>query len=181
MNLSYFMSVLELYLNKEKEYKTNLSISKYPNSRVMVNFTMNHDLNETTSFYLEYDSFMEKDNLCLVLDKYKANLIIIDEKYEYDKLHETCYYCIMLSNSRILSFKNFSLEEVNYIRNLVYDIKYNPNEIKIILDEEQKNGYYQPRKLLGETGFVNYLTMFTIVIWLLNVLIISLWVFKNFI
>ena len=96
MNLNYFMSVLELYLNKEEEYKTNLSIIKYQNGKIKINFTMNHDLNETTTFFVAYDSFMEKENLCELFKKYKESLIIIDEKYEYDKLNETCYYCIML-------------------------------------------------------------------------------------
>lgn len=180
MNLGYFMSVLELYLQKEKEFKTNLSIIKYQNNKIKVNFTMNHDLNETTSFFVEYDSFMNEENLRDLFRNYKQNLIIIDEKYEYDKLHETCYYCIMLSNSRILSFKNFSLEEVNHIRNLVYNIKHNQEQIKILLDEEEKTGYYQRSLLLGQTGFASFLTVFVIVIWILNVFIISLWIFKNF-
>ena len=180
MNINYFASVLELYLNKERENKINLSIVKYHNDKVKINFTMNHDLNETTSFFVGYDCFMEKDNLCDFLKQYKGNLIIIDEKYEYDKLNETCYYFIMLSNGRVLSFKNFSLKEVNEIRNLVYDIKYNPQEIKVILDEPLKNGYYHPNLLLGQTGFASFLTFFVVVLGILNVLIVTLWVFKNF-
>lgn len=180
MNLNYFISVLELYLNKETEYKTNLSIVKYLNGKLKVNFTMNHDLNETTSFFMEYDSFMERDNLCQLFKQYKQDLIIIDEKYEYDKLNETCYYCIMLANGRILSFKNFSLDEVNQMRNLIYDIKYNPNEIKVILDNDEKSGYYHPSVLLGQTGFASFFTLFVVVLGILNVLIITLWIFKNF-
>lgn len=180
MNLNYFMSVLELYLNKEKEHKTNLSIIKYQNNKIKVAFTMNHDLNETTTFFVAYDAFMETDNLSNLFKQYKDDLIIIDEKYEYDKLNELCYYCIMLSNGRIMSFKNFSLEEVNNIRNLVYNIKYNPNEIKIVLEKEEKVGYYHPNFALGQTGFVSFLTFFVVVLGILNVLIITLWVFKNF-
>lgn len=180
MNLNYFISVLELYLNKETEYKTNLSIVKYLNGKLKVNFTMNHDLNETTSFFMEYDSFMERDNLCQLFKQYKQDLIIIDEKYEYDKLNETCYYCIMLANSRILSFKNFTLEEINNIRNLIYDIKYNPNEIKIVLDEEEKGGYYHRTLALGQSGFASFLTLLVVILVLLNVFIIALWIFKNF-
>ena len=107
------MSVLDLYLDKEKDYKTNLNIIKYQNEKIKINFTMNHDFNETTSFFVLYDSFMDKDNLTEFLNAYKKNLIIIDEKYEYDKLSETCYYCIILSNGRILSFKNFVSESSN--------------------------------------------------------------------
>lgn len=180
MNLNYFMSILELYLNKEKEYKTNLGIVKYQNEKVKINFTMNNVKNDVTNFFMAYDIFMDSDNLKNLFKTYKQDLIIIDEKYEYDKLNETCYYCIMLSNSRILSFKNFSLDEINNIRNLVYDIKYNPNEIKVIVDEEEKTGYYKPNLRLGETGFAGLLSLFLMVIWFLNVLIISLWVFKNF-
>lgn len=181
MNISYFMSILELYLSKEKDCKTNLSITKYHNEKIKVNFTMNHDLNETTNFFVGYDTFMEKDNLCNFLELYKNNLIIIDEKYEYDKVKEICYYCITLSNGRLLSFKNFTLDEVNNIRNFVYDINFHPDEIKIILDDEEKNGYYQRGLLLGQTGFASFLTFFVIIFAIVNVLIITLWIFKYFI
>ena len=181
MNLNYFRSILELYLNKEKEYKTNLGIVKYQNNKVKVNFTMNNKQMDTTNFFMEYDVFMDNDNLKELFKNYKQDLIVIDEKYEYDKLHETCYYCIMFANSRILSFKNFSLEEINNIRNLIYDIKYNPNEIKVIVEDEEKTGYYNGNLRLGQTGFAGFLTLFLVVIWFLNVLIITLWVFKNFI
>lgn len=180
MNLSYFISVLELYLNKEKEYKTNLRIIKYQNEKIKVNFTMNNDLNETTNFFVGYDSFMDKNNISYFLNNYKQELIIIDEKYEYDKLSETCYYCIMLSNGRILSFKNFTLEEINYIRNFVYNIKYNPEEIKVVLDSDEKSGYYSRSLLLGQTGFVSFLTFFLIILVIVNVLIITLWICRNF-
>lgn len=181
MNISYFMSVLELYLAKEKEYKTNLNIIKSQNEKIKINFTMNHDLNETTSFFVLYDNFMEKDNLSTFLQTYKNGLIIIDEKYEYDKLSETCYYCIILSNGRILSFKNFTLEEINNIRNYVYNINYYPEEIKIVLDEEEKSGYYHHNFALGTTGFTSFLTLFVVIFVIVNVLVITLWIFNNFI
>lgn len=181
MNISYFMSVLELYLSKEGQYKTNLSIVKYLNGKIKINFTMNHDMNEATSFFVGYDMFMTKENLQDFLISYKRSLIIIDEKYEYNKTNEICYYCITLSNGRILSFKNFSLEEINNIRNLVYDINYQPEEIKIVLDENEKSGYYHQGLLLGQTGFASFLTFFVIIFVIVNVLIIALWIFKNFI
>lgn len=181
MNISYFMSVLELYLAKEKEYKTNLNIIKCQNEKIKINFTMNHDLNETTSFFVLYDNFMEKDNLSTFLQTYKNGLIIIDEKYEYDKLSETCYYCIILSNGRILSFKNFTLEEINNIRNYVYNINYYPEEIKVVLDEEEKSGYYHRNFALGTTGFTSFLTLFVVIFVIVNVLVITLWIFNNFI
>lgn len=181
MNISYFMSVLELYLSKEKEYKTNLSIIKYQNNKIKINFTMNHDLNETTNFFVLYDSFMEKNNLSEFLNSYKKNLIIIDEKYEYDKLNEICYYCIVLSNGRILSFKNFTLEEINNIRNVVYNINYRIEEIKIVLDEEEKDGYYHRGLLLGQTGFASFLTLFVVILIIFNVFVVALWIFNNFI
>lgn len=179
MNISYFMSVLELYLSKEKEYKTNLSIIKHQNEKIKVNFTMNHDLNETTSFFVLYDTFMNNDNLYDFLQFYKKNLIIIDEKYEYDKLSEICYYSITLSNGRILSFKNFTLTEVNNIRNLVYGIISSPYQVEILLDEKEKRGYYHPGTLLGQTGFASFLALFFVIITILGVLILTLFVFKN--
>lgn len=181
MNISYFMSVLELYLSKEKENKTNLSVVKYHTEKVKVNFTMSHDLNESTSFFVGYENFMENENLCNFLRSYKEDLIIIDEKYELDKLNETCYYCILLSNGRILSFRNFSLTEINNIRNYVYNINYYPDEIKIKIDEEERNGYYHRGLRLGQTGFASYLTFFVIIFALVNVIIITLWIINNFI
>lgn len=181
MNISYFMSVLDLYLSKEKEHKTNLTIIKYHAEKIKVNFTMNHDLNEKTSFFVGYDNFMENDNFCQFLESYKRNMIVIDEKYEYDKLSEVCFYSITLSNGRILSFNNFSLNEVNKIRNLVHNINFRPEEIKIKLDDEEKYGYYKPNVLLGQVGFVSFLTFFVIIIAIVNIFIIALWIFKNFI
>ena len=136
MNISYFMSVLELYLSKENKNKTILNIVKYHNEKIKVNFTMNHDLNETTNFFVSYEHFMDTNNLRDFLTSYKGNFIVIDEKYEYDKTIENCYYCITLSNGRKLSLKKFSLDEINNIRNLIYNINYKPEEIKIILDQE---------------------------------------------
>jgi len=176
------MSVLELYLSKESEYKTNLNIIKYPNAKVKVNFTMNNDINETTSFFVGYDNFIEKENLKDFLMLYKGNLIILDEKYEFDKISETCYYCITLSNGRVLSFKNFLLQEVNNIRNLIYNINYKVDEIKINLDEEEKNGYYNHGiLLLGQTGFATFLTFFIVIFIIVIVFIITLLTFKKFI
>lgn len=179
MNISYFMSVLELYLTKEKEHKTNLKITKHQNEKIKINFTMNHDLNETTNFFVLYEDFMENDNLCEFLQKYKSNLIILDEKYEYDKLSEICYYAITLANGRTLSFKNFTLDEVNRIRNLIYNINYHPEEIKIVLDEFDKSGYYIPKLLLGQTGFVSYLTLFLVVLAIFGILLFAILVFNK--
>lgn len=181
MNISYFISVLTLYLNKEKESCTNLNIKKEKDEKIKVNFTMNNDLNETTSIFILYDDFMEQNNLQYFLQTYKGNLIIIDEKYEYDRLSETCYYCIILSNGRILSFKNFTLNEINNIRNLVYNIDYHPEEIKVVLDDNQKDGYYRPRMLLGQTGFASFLTLSVVILIIFNVFVLALWIFDNFI
>ena len=180
MNLSYFMSILDLYLSKEKEHKTNLSIVKFQSDKIKVNFTMNYNLEETTSFFVNYDSFMERENLCNLFKIYKEDLIVIDEKYEYDKLSETCYYCILLSNGRILSFKNFTLNEINKLRNYLYNIKYNPEEIKIVLDDNEHDGYYFKRFAYGQGGFASFLTLFIIIFALVNVFVITLWIFNNF-
>ena len=181
MNIDYLMSILELYKTKEIDRSTNLCFTKYINNKIRVDFKMNNiDSPDATSFFMEYDTLMDDTNLKNVLNNYKQGNIIIDEKYEYDKLHETCYYYALFNNSRNISFKNFKLEEINHIRNLMYNVNFNLNEITINDNEEEKSGYYQSFRL-SEAGFTGFLSMAFIALLLFNVLIIALWIFKNFI
>lgn len=179
MDFGYLMSILELYLAKEKNSKTKLNIVRYSFDKVKINFTTN-DAKDTTTFFMSYDEFVNNHNLNVLLRKYKGNLIIIDEKYENDKVTNSCYYCVTFSNSRILSFEGFELEFMNGIRNILYNIRYMPSEIKIQMEDEEYDGYYNVFQL-SEAGFTGYLTLFLITIWFLDVFVIALWICKNFI
>ena len=159
MNSNYLMSILDLYLSKEKNHQVYLTISKYTNEKVKFDFKMN-DLEslDTTSFFLDYDIVMQEDVLKEMLDKFKQNLIVIDEDYEYDKIHGTCFYKAVLTNGRIICFKNFTLAEINNIRNILYNANFNISEISINNDIEDKEGFYKNYRL-SEAGFAGYLTM----------------------
>ena len=58
MDFGYLMSILELYLSKEKNSKTKLNIIRYSLDKVKINFTTN-DAKDTTTFFMSYDEFVE--------------------------------------------------------------------------------------------------------------------------
>lgn len=179
MNINYLFSIITLYLTKEEERKTNLNIVKQVNNKVRFNFSMNQSANDVTTFVLPYDIVMQDTNLTTMLKTYKQNLMIIDEKYEYNKIDQTCYYYALLNNGRVLTFNNFSIEEVNNIRNVLYDIKIQKEEIRVIFDEEEDE---RPKAYrLQEAGFTSYRTLFLVTVCFLGILILSLWLFKSII
>lgn len=178
MNINYFDSILDLYLNKEEKSKTFLNFIKCPNNKVKVNIGMNNSKEDITSFYMDYDIIFEKNTIKGIIHKIKSDLIIIDEKYEFDKLSETCYYLVLLRNGRKISFNGFSLIEINSIRNYIYNIDYKPEEIKVIYEEEKK-GYYNNYRL-SMVGASSYMAFAVLILVFFLVFGISLILFKIF-
>lgn len=181
MNISYLYSIVELYLKKENdEKKTNLSIIKTDNNKIQFNFNMNKIDSEITSFWLPVEKVFENNNFYRLMKDYKQNLIIIDEKYNCDN-QNSCYYYILLNNGRSISFKNFSIIDINSIRNIIYDIKFQKEEIRIKFedDKEENNTKYYFR--LQRTGFASLKTICVVGICFLIVFVLSLWVFKTFV
>jgi len=173
MDINYLYSIVNLYLKKENnDKKTNLSLVK-DNERIKFSFNMNKDDIDVTSFIISYDELFENDNIKNLIQTYKDKTIVIEEKLDNN------VYSILLNNGRRLTFENFSVLELNDIRNLVYDIKFQKEEIRIdfLDDEDIDNKYYYTLK---PTGFANFKTILVIAICFLVVFIVSLWLFNVF-
>lgn len=181
MDINYLYSIINLYLSKESDdKKTNLNVIKGNDNQIEFNFNMNKNDPETTSFKVVNDLVLEEKNLNNFIKTYKQHNMIIDEKYDYDKVNDNCYYYIMLNNGRSISFRNFSLIEINNIRNIIYDIKFQKEEIRIVFEEEQE--FENPVNYrLRQAGFASFGTLFMTIVWFLNIILVSLWVFKLFI
>lgn len=181
MDINYLYSIVNLYLTKEDDYKkTNLSITKGIDNLIQFNFNMNKNDSETTSFKVISDLVLEEKNLDNFIKMYKQNNMIIDEKYDFDKINNTCYYYIMLNNGRCVSFRNFSLIELNNIRNIIYNIKFQKEEIRIVFEEEKelkKPVSYR----LQQAGFTSFKTLIIAIVLFLSIILLSLWIFKSFI
>ena len=111
---------------------------------------------------------------------YKEELLIIDEKYSHNDTNTTCYYYVQFNSGRIVSFTGFSILEMNNVRNILYDIKINRNEVRLD-DGEEKEMAYKPRLRLQQAGFSSFATLFLVVLFFLMVLVVSLFVFSSFI
>ena len=169
---SYLLSIIDLYLkNEDNNHKANLTIEKQ-NENIYFSFGMTESV-DTTKFYLP----IEVVNLCLekALLSYKKDTIIIDEKYDYDKEKDTCYYYVLFNNGRDISFTNFNLKETNLIRNYIYSIKIKQDEIRVNVNQESiKKFNFQ------YAGFISLKTIFFITIFFLDIFVVSLWICKLF-
>lgn len=173
MDINYLNSIVNLYLMKENNDKrTNLSLVK-DNDQIKFSFNMDKDNIDVTSFIISYDELFKNDNIKTLIQNYKDKTIVIDEKFD-NKV-----YSILLNNGRRITFENFSVIELNDIRNIIYDIKFQKEEIRIdfLDDEDIDNKYYYTLK---PTGFANFKTILVIAVCFLVVFIVSLWLFNVF-
>ena len=177
MNIDYLYSIVDLYLKKEKDnQRTFLNIRKL-NDAVEFSFNMKKDNEDKTKFTIPCDEY--SSHLCDFLQKYKENLMIIDEKYNYDSINNTCYYYVLFNSGRSMSFNGFSVLDMNNVRNSLYDIRFRRNEVRISELNEEKQMVYKPRLRLQEAGFSSFATIFIIAIFFADVLVIALWIFKS--
>ena len=72
--------------------------------------------------------------------------LILDDSISFD--HGTFGADLLMQNEQ-------KLEEEKLI-------KYNPNEIKVVVEDDEKKGYYNATLRLGETGFTGFLSLFLI-------------------
>ena len=176
MNKDYLYSILNLYLKMEDEHKkTVLNITK-KEEEIEFSFTMNIEVEDKTEFVIPIDIY--RDTIIDFLIKYKEDLMIIDEKYSYNNDNNSCNYRILFKNGRILSFKGFSILDMNNIRNMLFDIKINQEEMRVSSIDEKKEMAYKPRLSLQQAGFSSYASLFLIVLFFVDILVIALWIFK---
>ncbi len=175
MDIGYLYSIIDLYLKNENEHnKVNLNIQK-KDSNIEFNFTMRSDTPDKTSFIVPLETLNKY--WYDFLNKYKGDLLIIDEKYDYDKVNDTCYYYVLFKNGRVISFNGFSIMEINSLRNCLYTIRIDQEEIRVNLDEKKEMAY-QPPLNLQTAGFSSYKTLFFVTLFILDIFVLSLWVCK---
>ena len=102
--------------------------------------------------------------------------MIINEEYKNSKTNH--YYHILFQNGRTLSFDGFTVLEINNMRNTLYDININSEEIRLDALNKQKSIAYQPKFSLQQAGFASNTTLFLVALYLTDVFLIALWVFK---
>ncbi len=179
MDIDYLYSIVDLYLKKEKDNKrTYLNIKKL-DDHVEFSFSMKNETEDKTESKLSYEDFNAR--MLDFLTRFKEDLMIIDEKYDYITYNESCYYYVLFKTGRSISFDGFSVAEMNNVRNILYDISINKEEVRVEEIKEEKEMAYQPRLRLQQAGFSSYVTLLLVVIFFTAVLVISLLVFKSFI
>ena len=177
MNKEYFDSIVSLYLNRETDKrKTSLNIVKRED-QIEFNFNMNKTNEENTSFMIPFDVY--SDHVIDFINQYKDNLMIIDEKYDYNNTNQTCYYYVLFKNGRNISFNGFTIFEMNNIRNILYGININKEELRVNHIKDEKQMAYKPRLNLQQTGFTSYATLFLSVLLFISILVIVLFVINT--
>ena len=178
MNIGYLYSIIDLYLkNEDDKNRVCLNIQKEDNN-IKFNFTMRYDNPDKTTFLIPIE--IVNNYWYDFLNKYKEDLLIIDEKYEYDKVKNTCYYYVLFKNGRTLTFNGFTIIEINGIRNCLYTIRINSSEIRVNLEEKELTFKPKSNVLLQQAGFSSFKTIFFISLFILDVFVVSLWICKLF-
>jgi hypothetical protein len=112
---------------------------------IAFNFNMDENDLDKTSFTVDLNIIME--NMNNILNTYKDKLMIIDEKFNKNN---GSHYIVMFQNGRKISFDNFSLLEINNIRNILYDINIYSEEIRLDDISQEKKMVYVPKKELQQ-------------------------------
>ncbi len=175
MNVGYLYSVIDLYLRKEKDNKkANLNIKRV-DDKVNFSFNMKANSQDNTIVSLLLDDV--NNEFKNILNMYKQDLMIIDEKYDYDNVNNTCYYYVLFKNGRTLSFNGFTMLDINNIRNILFNITIHTEEMRVSLNDE-KEMPYKPKLSFQQAGFASYVTIFLIALFFVDVLVIALWICK---
>lgn len=179
MNVSYLLSVLDLYLMKEKDFKTVIQVNNIENV-VKFEFSYSFDLNNKTFVKIPKELFFE--NIKCIIEKIQGNLEVEEETFL--NINSKPMYTFLFRNKRKIVFINFLEEELHLIRNHFSNLTM---DYKSLLVSDTKDTYYDKIKELPKTklsysfGFTSYLTLILTSVWFLDIFMISLFIFKLFI
>ena len=173
MTISYLLSILDLYLLKEKDSQLLIEVDNEENL-VRFNFTYSFDSINKTFVKINKDLFFT--NLKEIILKIQSNLKLKEEKYEIK--NNKNIYTFNYEQRRIITFIGFSKKEMLKIRESFNDLSDNFDfNINDSYDQILVN---KPEKLQFSMGFSNYMSLFLSSIFFLDILMISLWIFKAF-
>ena len=173
MTISYLLSILDLYLLKEKDSQLLIEVDNEENL-VRFNFTYSFDSINKTFVKINKNLFFT--NLKEIILKIQSNLKLKEEKYEIK--NNKNIYTFNYEERRIITFIGFSKKEMLKIRESFNDLSDNFDfNINDSYDQILVN---KPEKLQFSMGFSNYMSLFLSSIFFLDILMISLWIFKAF-
>ena len=173
MTISYLLSILDLYLLKEKDNELLIEVDNEENL-VRFNFTYSFDSINKNFVKINKDLFFT--NLKEIILKIQSNLKLKEEKYEIK--NNKNIYTFNYEERRIITFIGFSKKEMLKIRESFNDLSDNFDfNINDSYDQILVN---KPEKLQFSMGFSNYMSLFLSSIFFLDILMISLWIFKAF-
>lgn len=174
MNISYLISVLDLYLKKTNE-KLNIEIIKY-DEYIKFNFFYDSSAINKTYISVDIESFNKFSKI--LFRKIQKNDDIIEELIDNNN-----NYVVEFKN-RVVTFSWFDVNELEIIRSY-FDTsnEFSFNQIK---NEEDINNIekYEDKivnknhKFAYSMGFSSFITIFLSAIWFLDIFMIALWIFK---
>lgn len=175
MNISYLISVLNLYLEKENRNPLVIEIIK-ENDIFKINFSYLNTLPNKTYLKIKEDLFY--DNVNYIMKKIKGNLSLLNETIDKN------IYKIVFSNNRQITFINFSISDLESIRKKIDYLNnnfiFNQQEINtnVSYNDLYKEENTKSLSLRPSFGFASFITIFLTSIWFLDIFMISLWIFK---
>ena len=175
MDIENLYKVMKLYLDKEKDCSVILSITKY-NDVVDFSFSMTNYPEDITIVSINKAN-VNADLLIDIIRSFKGDLLVIDDKYNFNKEKNICKYESIFNTGREIIFKNFKLEEVNFLRNVIYNIDIYDNDIRIEVEEKKEEIPYNAR--LKVSGFTSYITIFLVSLAAIDIILVILWVYKH--
>jgi len=175
MNISYLISVLDLYLRKTNE-QLNIEIIKY-DDYIKFNFFYDSSSINKTYISVDIDSFEKFSKI--LFSKIQKSEDIIEERVD-----ENNNYIINFKN-RIVTFSWFKKEELENIRKY-FDVNDKDFSFDRVHTKEESNNLekYEDKltnknqKFAFSMGFSSFITIFLSAIWFLDIFMIALWIFK---
>ena len=170
MNINYLYSIINLYVQREKNGTIAHFWIEKKEDMIEFSFNMQNKSQDKTFITLPLDLVLE--NRIEILNLCKKNRIVLGEEY-HDKI-----YNIMFNNGRIISLIGFTLFEINEWRNDLFGIEIRKEELRVQKDEmvEEKNASQYKLQIAGFTSFINLLV--TVVI--MSIIFVgALLIFKN--
>ena len=175
MNISYLISVLDLYLKKTNE-QLNIELIKY-NDYIKFNFFYDSSSINKTYISVDKESFNKFSKI--LFRKIQKNDDIQEELIDEDN-----NYIVKFKNRKV-SFSWFEKEELETIRSYFdtnNDFSFNNIHTKEEINDIEK---YEDKiinknqKFAFQMGFSSFMTIFLSAIWFLDIFMIALWIFKS--
>lgn len=173
MTISYLLSILDLYLLKEKDNELLIEVDNEEN---LVRFNLTYSFDSINKTFVKINKDLFFTYLKEIILKIQSNLKLKEEKYEIKNTKNI--YTFNYEERRIITFIGFSKKEMLKIRESFNDLSDNFDfNINDSYDQILVN---KPKKLQFSMGFSNYMSLFLSSIFFLDILMISLWIFKAF-